>query len=696
MSIVQLIKILLRNWKLLLLVPMVMGISIWYFTRHQKKVFLSETVVYTGIASGYSLNGNNSADYYSTSNAFDNLLTIINSRETKEEVAITLLSSHLFLSKHDLTYLGWDAYSQLQELVPENIRKKLVRGSLEETRAAVNAYMHSSENNLVYNIINSDNPYYSIKSLKGIQATRINSSDLIKVSYETNDAAICKHTLELLVDIFMKKHRLLREGQTSSVIAYFEREVKAAFTRLDSCEQVFLNFNRQNEIINYYEQTKAVAGEKEHLFALNHNLEMERNASEKAVDKVNDDLKGRTYQDVYGKDVIGNREKLADLYSKIAFNDVMGKGSDEGQQRMIDSLKRTAGPLEQNLQLSISNLNTQLITPKGIPVKSVLDEWVKSTLNFEESKARLTIMDKRKKEFTEEYRKFAPLGAMLKKIERQIGVAEQAYLELLHGLSLARLTQQNNELTSKLTIVDPPYLPLKPNPSKRLILIIMGGFAGFVIVLGILLAKFLMNKTLQQPVNAHKKIGVPLLGIYPVISNNHQFLSRANFRIMQQLLSSVSFDNKPIVIGVFSNQKGEGKSQLISNWHHEMVQLNYRVQVHEWHPNSILNIQDKADFVLLEIPALERLVLTKGSLPRLDKSILVCRANRIWTRIDDNLLAIFSKNSETSPTLVLNGVTLDNAEEYIGEVPKERSFFRTLIKKIARLEFGNQKVIFKG
>ncbi|MCY7421242.1 MAG: hypothetical protein LH478_05795 [Chitinophagaceae bacterium] len=322
MSFIQFIKLLLRNWKVLLLVPAVLGASIFYFTRKQKKVFSSETIVYTGIASGYSLNGNNSADYFSTSNAFDNLLSLINSRQTKEEVALSLLSTHLFATAHDPALLGWDAYEQLKELVPDSIRRKLVKPTIEETQSAVAAYMKSSESNLVYNIVNSDNPFYSINTLRSIQAMRISSSDLIKVSYETNDAAICKHTLELVVEIFMKKHLLLHEGQTGSVIAYFEREVRNAFIRLDSCENVFLEFNKRNDIINYYEQTKAVAGEKENLYSLNHNLEMERNANEKGVAKVNDELKGRVYQTIYGSDVIKQREKLADVYSKIAFTEM--------------------------------------------------------------------------------------------------------------------------------------------------------------------------------------------------------------------------------------------------------------------------------------------------------------------------------------------------------------------------------------
>ncbi|MCY7421241.1 MAG: hypothetical protein LH478_05790 [Chitinophagaceae bacterium] len=348
------------------------------------------------------------------------------------------------------------------------------------------------------------------------------------------------------------------------------------------------------------------------------------------------------------------------------------------------------------LQTSIQKLNVQYNTPEGIPVKSVLDEWVKSTMGFEQSKARLTIMDKRKKEFQEEYRKFAPLGAMLKKIERQISVAEQEYLELLHGLSLARLAQQSNELSSKLTIVDPPYLPLKPNPSKRILMLIVGVFAGFVIVLGVLLSKALLNKTLQQPAKALKKIGVPLLGIYPLLNTNKNFINKANLRIMQQLLSKIAFGKKPVVIAVVSNQKGEGKSTLINMWSNELTQMNYTVENLTWAVNTYFSPKPKTDLVFLELPALDSIILTKGRVPEVDHAIIVCRANRIWNRIDQELLDIFIKTANVSPLLILNGVGTDDAEDYIGEVPKERSLIRSFMKRLLRLEFGNRKLILKG
>lgn len=693
MSLLHLFKLLLKNIKWLVLIPIVMAASIYFFTKSEKKVFSSETVIYTGIASGYSLNGNTKADYFATSNAFDNLLTLILSRATKQEVAIDLLATHLLLKEHNPTLLSWQSYKQLQQLIPDSIKKKLVKNTLDATATSITNYMQADDKNLVYKIINSDNEFYSVNTLQNIKALRVSSSDLIRITYETNDAAICKNTLDLLINVFMKKHRLLKEGQTESVITYFNKQTNAAYQKLDSIENVFLEFNKRNDIINYYEQTKAVANEKENLDAQNHGLEMERMANKSTLGKVNDNIKGRVFQILYGNDVVKDRERLSDIYTKIALSEVVDKNNDANKVRTIDSLKNLSGAIEDKLKGTLTKLYTETNTPNGIPTKSVLDEWLKSTLSLEQSNARLTVMDKRKKVFVDEYHRFAPLGAMLKKVERQISVAEQEYLELLHGLSLANLAQQNNELTSKLTLVDAPYLPVKANPSKRAMQIIIGFMAGFIIVLAFIITSSLVNKTVQQPVKASKKIGLPLLGIYPLLNNNPRYIAKANLRLMQQLLSTINIKESLITIGVISTQKQEGKSTIIEMWQQQLEALGYNVEKKNWERDKLLTAKTNTKFLIIEFAALDEIIILPDTIPDLQHVFLVCRANRVWTKIDEQTLDIFSKNYPHPISAILNGVEGDFAEEYIGEMPKKRNTLRSRFKRWIKFEFGNKKII---
>lgn len=695
MSFVYFLKLLFKNLKWLVLISACFGFSIWYFTRHEKKVYSSETVVYTGIASGYSLNGNNKVDIFSANNAFDNLISLINSRETKKEVALRLLAEHLCLKKFDSTKLSWNTFTQLRTLVPETEKKKLVKPTVDETYEALDNYMHKSEDNLVYRIFNSGHPAYSVTALDKIKALRLFNSDLIKITYEAEDAAICKRSLELVLDVFIRKHRLLKEGQSESVVAYFEKQTREAYEKLDSAEQDFLRFNMHNNIINYGEQTRAVAGERERLYAQNHNMEMERTANGSALDRVNENIEGRQYQVQYGSDVLRDREELSDIYNKMALMEAMSnKDGGSAPQAGMDSLKAAAGKVERNLQVSLTKLYEKSNSPNGIPTREMLNNWLQTMLAYEQSKARLTIMDKRKKEFEEEYRKYAPLGAMLKKIERKINVTEQEYLEMLHDLSVARLIQQNNELTTKLNVVDPPFLPLAPIPSKRMVLVIVGCLVGFILVVAIVLTRALINKTIQQPQKAAGKIGLPLLGIYPIQQDDAAFVKRARLRIMQHLLPYLSEDAKPLYIGLFSVQRGEGKTTLMEMFYEELIGLNYTVAKAKW--NGALPQPDAGtEIVLIEFPALDDMVMKKGLLPKLNVSVLACRANRVWSKIDKELLRLFMKNTGNSPVFVLNGVSADFAEDVIGEIPKQRKQVRTTLKRLAKFEFGNRKQLRK-
>jgi len=691
MSFAYFIKLLLKNLIWLVVIPTVLAGTIFYFTRHEVKVYSSESVIYTGLASGYSLSGNTKADYFSTTNAFDNLLSLINSRETKQEVAIQLLANHLMIKKHDPIYMSWGTFDALNKLVSDSIRKIVVQPTLEGTISALNEYMRGKEGNLIYSIINSGNPFYSFSALDNVKAGRINNSDLIKISYSTNDAVICRQTLEILETSFMRKHRSLKEGQSESVVGYFETETKKAFNRLNAAEENFMNFNKSNDIINYYEQTKAVAGERENLFSQNHNLEMENMANQKTLLKVNESMKGRLYQNEIGTIILKEREALSDVISKIAIQEIIGKKDSVNLVELAD-LRKKAATIKDKLDGSVRNLYLQTNTPDGIPAKNILDEWLKTSLTFEQSQARLTVMDKRKDEFVVEYRKYAPLGAMLKKIERQINVSEQEYMELLHGLNTAKLTQQNNELTTKLNVVDPPFLPLKANASKRMVLVVVGFLVGFILVMIVILAKALINKTLQTPEKACRLIGIQLMGIYPLLNATSQFVEKANLRLMQNLLSRINLSKRPVTIGLTSMQNGEGKSTIIDLWHKDLTNLKYKVEKLQWKENMEPFATD-TDIVLVEFPPFDIMMIKPNMLPKLDISILVCRANRIWGKIDKDLLTIFTKTTGNRPELLLNGVKTDFAEEYVGEVQKKRSSFRKFIKGLVKFEFGNQKKI---
>jgi hypothetical protein len=81
--------------------------------------YSSQTILYTGLASGSSIEMDKTFNYQATNTAFDNLINIIESRETQEEVAIRLLAMHIMLPKANSKYISKPLYDEIINKIPQ-------------------------------------------------------------------------------------------------------------------------------------------------------------------------------------------------------------------------------------------------------------------------------------------------------------------------------------------------------------------------------------------------------------------------------------------------------------------------------------------------------------------------------------------------------------------------------------------------
>ena len=58
MTLLDLIRVLLSNIHLMIIIPIVMAVAVFKMTKGMPKEFSSETMVYTGIVSGFNLESN--------------------------------------------------------------------------------------------------------------------------------------------------------------------------------------------------------------------------------------------------------------------------------------------------------------------------------------------------------------------------------------------------------------------------------------------------------------------------------------------------------------------------------------------------------------------------------------------------------------------------------------------------------------
>ncbi len=595
MSLISFIRLILRHKIILVIIPFIFGVLAILLTSNRILVFESDTMLFTGIGSGSSVEMDDKFNNQANNNAFDNLLNLVKSREIKEEVAIRLLAQHLLLDEPNKTYISAPAFNNLKKIVPDEIDSYIVKSKdstqvtdksgrlittklwseedYERTVQNLFTLMKSSNKNFVYSLLNFHHKFYSLEALSKVKAKRMFSSDLLKLSFESEDQGICHQTLKIYNKVIIKRHKDLMENESDKVVKYFEAKLQQSEAKLKQIEEELLKFNQANSFINYEEQSKAFANIKEDMESKYRNGLVQLAGSNASVKRLEEKLRVQELIQKKNSDVIDAKNKLGNLNYKIAMLESKSDYTDNSLQE-IKKLKDEAQILEKEIKVSVGELYSFRNSVDGVPVDMVMPDWVNKTVELEDLKAKLDVIDTQNKELDKKFDNFAPAGANLKKIEREIGVSEQKYLEILKALNLAKLKFQDIQLKSNIKIIDKPYFPLQAIPSKRKIIVTVITLLSVFIVLAVIILMEFFDNTLKNDVVATKKLNIQSFGMLPKISISNKDFDGivVQDRLMDFIMYNLNHyfngkknDEKPKIITVFSTSNDEGKSTIAGN-----------------------------------------------------------------------------------------------------------------------------------
>ena len=707
-----------------------LALVVLLLTRNIQKEFQTNATVYTGLASGYSItdDGDEKVDYFKVNNAFDNLITTVKARETIEEVCIKLLAQHLLLKEVDPNILDEKGFTQLHKILnDEEIAKLIVPGNFDKTVAKLYGIKDSSNKNTVqYLLTDASSPYSVSRISAGITVMRKSTSDMLELGYKTNDAGVCVNTLKFLISSFSERYKNIKGSETMNVVKYFEQQLQQAFGSLQTSENKLKDFGVNNRIINYYEQAKFVAESKEDLSTDYYKEKMKFEAAQTALVRIEEKM--NNYSDfVAANDVLMKlRQELSNINYKITNAQIYKYDAET-----INGLTERSEQVKLELQEKAREYYEFNNSIEWVPQNSLLNEWLSKVVELEESKGRLMVYDQRLKQYDGIYKEFAPLGSTINRLEREVGVQEKQYLSVLHGLNLAKLRQQSLEMSNQLKVVDNPYFPLQPLPSKRGLLVMVSFVAGFILLLAYYLGTAIIDKAIKSPDKVEKIIGLPLLSALPEhlkLDEHGIKIQEVRSSLLQQIINTLFIDLKRIdpktksyLILVFSTKGDEGKSYVAESLVNKLSRIRnkvlylypetsdnhgkyleednpklikYQYQVNE----GIIDYNGIQDFIsrneddntdlsevsynVLEIPRLNKYPLPANLVEQAHYSILVVHASKSWTSADQFLLKNYMKLAQGKTSVLLNHVAPDLLESIYGEIPKRRSALRKKIKNL--------------
>lgn len=747
MSLLELLRLIAQNIKIITINGVIVASLIFVLTRGEKKVFSSETLINTGLVTGYKLESGSGSmvDREYTGKEMQNIINVFKAYETREEVCMRLLAKVLMLEEEDPNIIlqrNLDLFYQFD--FTKELRDELVRGTYEETYENVLAFHNASLNNKITRLLASKHDFFSIAHVSEMKVNVQGNSDILKLEYTTTDPGICIQTLEILSEVATRRHQAIKNSQSGSVVEYFKKETEKAFNVLEDAELELLAFRKENNIINYYEQTRYISARKENLFMDIREEKMRKAAADSAVKRLEAQLmKGNDISKVNNK-IASFRDELSAITAQIARSEIQGPNNVPVNTSRLGALKAKAAEIKEELKAKVEEEYNLKHSVNGIAVGDLLTEWLEGLIMIEEASARLSVAQQIRREFDEVYRSFAPLGSIIKKIERKIDVSERAYLETLHSLNQAKLHEKSLAMSANLKVLDQPYYPKKPAPSARPILIVVGLIAGVVLTIVVLIVMEFLDKTLKTPKNTIDETNLKLFTAYPKIPLSKKQLKKADYdfilnrctdnllqNIKLELKSQESYTHSNQQIAILSTQTKEGKTTLISNAVDRLRKYgdkvlyvspkfdkapeelpgltpykehedNYHYEIdHElFEKKDIQNLLnqpnfpvDQYNYIFIEIPALLNDHYPIDLVANSNMSLLICRANRVWDDADKKALKNFKKGVYTDPFVVLNGTKVDVLESIIGEIPKKRGWIRRQIKRLITLGFKEKREV---
>ena len=646
----------IRYW--LLWGTLLVTILVIYITQFLPFSYTVEGSMYAGVSTSVSLNGTTASGSVVVS-TFDNLINIAQSRGTHKKVSLRLLANAYTFGEewHDNRYIQAKHYRQLLQQTPKEILNLVDRKDVNKTLANLTAYQQSdleNTDNFLYTIFNERGPFYSANALAGIKAERVGSSDILTISYTSADPGITQQTVEIVIEELKDAYEILRFKSARDVIAYFEEQVRLAQERLRVEEDKLMQYCIEKRVINYPEQSEALAILR---YAVDDRLEtaMRTYASAVALRKMLDEK-----MDVRAEIIRNNTNLLRELdristlnqsitEREIFVTDTMDVYSNQIKKDRLE-LKRA----EENISNIADNLNEFNFSKEGVGINDMVLEWLRALVDEAKSEAELKVLQDRRRDVFRQFTDMSPVGTMVARMERSIGVAEDNYRNQIGGLADAYLQLKNLEMnTSNLAFNGVSNLK----------------YRGFL------------------------------------KACNRRAAAYCCRRLNQYIVPG-----RPTIINLLSMEHGEGKSYLTRYFTNYWAEEGMTVRVVEagldflYEDNKdYVNAQQLTDFwqlneaeetpniLLVEYPPLQDATVPLAVLKQGDVNLLVANACRLWRVSDDTMLQpIKDAMGEVPLFLYLNNADREVVETFTGELPP-RTYVHNYFSRLFQLGLTSKK-----
>ena len=675
----------------------------WFSTRNIERTYDTNTTIYTGMITGYNIEGGTGTAGGQSQTNITNLMLLITTDATIHEVSLRLFARCMMYgnANKDNNYISAEHFRQLYNSVPTEVKALINHNSENATYANLKAYERPSADNFIFGITNY-HPYFGINSITSrLKVVQLDRSDIIDLVYSANDAGIAYNTLDILNDVFARQYALLRYGETNNVIKFFEREVARLYRILTNAEDDLIRYNVEKRIINYGEQSKLLSGMDATQKITDNDLMIEKTTTRALMNYLERQLGDRAKVIKANKDFTNQVTDISRIQSRISNLRLMssegGASGVETQnelakaQRMLQEASNNVKGLVKDIEAG--NYNTET----GVKASGMIDKWLEQVLKLEEAKAHESAQDIMREKIDKEFLFYAPIGATIARKDRHIAFIEGNYMSMLSALNSARLRQKNLQMsTATLRVLNPPMYPLNAQPTNRVMVLLSAFMLTFMLTAMYFFIIELLDRTLRDRMRSERITKIPVLGCYPKESNlryrrfNKTIADMALRQLSKALLPHFE-EGKQNVLNLLSTDAANGKSYIAQELENYWISIGLQVRRITYDEDYLAedsrfimakDIKDICpdllpnEIAIVEYPNLDDNSIPPALLNMGTINLMVTRANRTWKDVDQKALKELNERLENKNSLFMYLTECQRyaVEEFVGQLPPYTGF----------------------
>ncbi len=576
MEIGSFFKLLLKHKYTLLIIPLIAVIITFFLVRNQADVYSSQSQIATGIVDqtkqslSLELLGDSKIEQ-----EFSNIIELIKSKKMLDQVSYALII-------HDLT----------SKTPFRNPSKLLLTLNADAKMHALAVYKQLYSKREPLSLFNNDQSglyrvltsmKYDDQSLsKNLNVYRTQNSDFVTIQVEADNPQLAAFIVNTLSAQIVDYYEYLLETNQAKAANYLKQLLRSKKDTLDNLTSRLRDYKIQNGILDIAEQARSLYQQLTNYGARLTQAKQDAIATQEAMNNIDaqfDPADRRYIESTLIK--VNQRIQTSQAQLRALDNKYVASGFQPQYKNQIDSLVRVitgdVGTSSDKVIVNPLGNKTALITQKlTLQVQHDLAKYSINSLQ-----AQVDVLNRQLKTLV-------PQEAIIVAYTSAITVASTEYIEILKRYNAISLEANFN---SRLRLVD-VAMPGLPQPSKKMLLVILSGIISFVFCLLVFFVLFLLDTNLKNPRELANSTKTPVIGYLNLLETrsidlNKVWLERdpnADISFFRKLLQSIRYEisnelkgDKVLIVN--SILPGEGKTYLAMNLAYAYASINKHVLV---------------------------------------------------------------------------------------------------------------------